>query len=311
MERPRHQLRLEGLVPADVPGIEDDSAHSSLVEQVGPLHLDPSPRAVAVLPAKLDRPRSALLEQLGVEGVRPLRVALGDERPAAVPPDQPVRLVTQDRLHRGTHVPDRAIGLENEDDVSSVLHQGPEPLLARTEPLLLGRQQAVGAPETDDPEAEPAHSRAAEAREDRHPCREGPMSSLQHVGIHAGGEPGSLAHLFEPGPRRDGSCLIEASREKQREGLVHRDLLHLHRCTNPARRPGAAVQTQDPVERADAALVSIERVQVEGEAAPLGVLRNRPASSAPRRGSRMAWRLMTCSWPIRSSTWDIRRSARR
>ena len=93
VEGPLHQLRLEGLVPADVPGIEDDPAHPGLMEQVGPLHLEPAPRAVAVLPAKLDRPgHAALLEQLGVEGLRALRVPLVDERPAAGP-DQPVRLV--------------------------------------------------------------------------------------------------------------------------------------------------------------------------------------------------------------------------
>ena len=39
--------------------------------------------------------------------------------------------------------------------------------------------------------------------------------------------------------------------------------------------------------------------------------RSRATSSWPRRGSRIAWRLMTCSCPIRSSTWDMRRRARR
>ena len=176
VKRPLHQLRLEGLVPADVPRVEDDPTDAGLVEQVGPLHLEPSPRAVAVLPAKLDRPRPPLLEQLGVEDLRALRVSLVDERPAAGP-DQPVRLVAQDRLDRGAHVPDRAIGLENEDDVGSVLHEGAEALLARAEPLLLARQPAVGAPEPDDTEAEPAHGRAAEAREDHDAPRRAPDGS--------------------------------------------------------------------------------------------------------------------------------------
>ena len=176
VKRPLHQLRLEGLVPADVPGVEDDPTHSGLVEQVRPLHLEPSPRAVAVLPAKLDRARPPLLEQLGVEDLRALRVSLVDERPAAGP-GQPVRLVAQDRLDRGAHVPDRAVGLENEDDVGSVLHEGAEALLARAEPLLLARQQAVGAPEPDDTETEPAHGRAAEAREDHDAPRRAPDGS--------------------------------------------------------------------------------------------------------------------------------------
>src|SRR5262249_21663145 len=54
VKRPLDQLRLEGFVPADVPGVEDDPADSGLVEEVGPLHLETPPRAIARLPAKLD-----------------------------------------------------------------------------------------------------------------------------------------------------------------------------------------------------------------------------------------------------------------
>jgi hypothetical protein len=55
-------------VPADVAGVEDDPADSWLVKEVRALDLEPPPRAVAMLPAQLDRPRSAaLLEQLSVE----------------------------------------------------------------------------------------------------------------------------------------------------------------------------------------------------------------------------------------------------
>ena len=112
------------------------------------------------------------------------------------------------------------------------------------------------------------------------------MGALQHTGVRAGGEPGGLAHLFDPGPRRDGPSLVEAPREKQREGLVHGGLLHLHRGAHPARGPGTAVQAQDPVERDDASLVTIEPSR--SRVSCCRVSRSRPASSVPRRGSRIA-----------------------
>ena len=170
VEGPLHQLRLEGLVPADVPGVEDDPANPALMEEVRPLDLQPAPRAVTVLPAELDRTGHApLLEQLGVEGLRALRIPFVDEAPAAGP-DQSIRLVREHRLDRRADVPNGAIRLENEDHVGGMLHQRPETLLARPEPLLLRRQAAVRPPEVDDAEAQPAHGGAAQSGEGHDPA---------------------------------------------------------------------------------------------------------------------------------------------
>ena len=263
-----HQLRLERLVPADVPGVEDDPPHPRLVEQVGSLDLEPAPRAVAVLPAELDRPgHAALLEQLSVEGLRALSIAFVNERPASRA-HQPVRLVREDRLDSGADVPDGAVRLQHEDHVGGVLHQRPEALLARAKPLLVGREAPVRAAETDHPEAQPAHRRPAQNREGHDRPGQGAVGPLEHSGIHAGGKAGGLAHLFQSGSRRDRARLIETPREKQREGLVHGGLLHLDGGDHPGRRVRSRVQTEDPIERADASLVARERFEVEGELLP-------------------------------------------
>ena len=165
-------------------------------------------------------------------------------------------------------MPDGAIRLENEDDVGRVLHQRPEALLARPEPLLLGRPAAVGAPETDDPEAEPAHGRAAEAARTTTPAARARWVRSSTPAYVPAARPVAWLTSSSPGPRRDRPRLIEASREKQREGLVHGGLLHLDRGAHPGRRLRAGVQTKDPVERADAPLVALERLQVEGELLP-------------------------------------------
>ena len=282
VERPLHQLRLEGLVPADVAGVQDDPAHPGLVEQVGPLHLEPSPRAVAVLPAQLDRPRPApLLEQLGVEGLRALRVPLVDERPPAGP-DQPVRLVAEHALDGGAHVPDRAVGLEHQDHVGSVLHEGAEALLARPEPLLLARQPAVGAPEPDDAEAEPAHGGAASPAKTTTRRGQRPVGALEHAGVHAGGEPDRLAHLFQTRARGATARAWSRRPREERERLVHGGLLRLHGGADPARGRRAALQTQEPVERDDAPLARSSPPR--SSASCCRASRSRPASSAPGAG---------------------------
>src|SRR5262245_42620612 len=135
------------------------------MEEVGPLDLEPAPRAVAVLPAKLDRAGAApMLEQLGVERLGALRVAFVDERPAPGP-HEALGIVAEDGVDRRAHVADRSVGLHDQDDVGRVLHQSPEALLARPEPLLVARQPAMGAAETEDAEAEPADRCPTEPRE--------------------------------------------------------------------------------------------------------------------------------------------------
>jgi hypothetical protein len=62
--------------------------------------------------------------------------------------------------------------------------------------------------------------------------------------------------------------LVEAPREKQREGFVHSKPLSLHGGVDPARRPRSPLESQQAVERADACFRALEGVQVEGELAP-------------------------------------------
>jgi hypothetical protein len=98
------------------------------------------------------------------------------------------------------------------------------------------------------------------------------VSPLEHSGVGADGEPGGLAHLFQPGPRRDGARLVEPAREEQREGFVHGGLLDLDGGAHPGRGGRAAAQAQQPVERADASLLPFQRVPVgsAGKTSPGG-----------------------------------------
>ena len=181
-------------------------------------------------------------------------------------PDQPVRLVAEHRLDRGAHVPDRAVGLEHEDDVGSVLHERPEALLARAEPLLLARQPAV------------ARARAAGrgSRASRRPRRRGPREPRRSRREPDGSAP-ARRRTCRPRARWPGSPLRArpaaqrpapgrgAPREAARRPRPRRPAAPAPRRATRLDGRGDRPRGAGSGRTCDASLVTIERVQVEGE----------------------------------------------
>ena len=133
MSQPR--LRLPAL--RDVAGVDDDSTHARVGQEVGDRGLDPAPGAVLVAGTVVDgRLCPRRLRHLGEDTLDPRRVTgvkEGSKRRA----DQVLGPEAEHPLDGRAHVADHASGVEDGDDVSGVLHQ-------RAEALFAGAQRRLG-----------------------------------------------------------------------------------------------------------------------------------------------------------------------
>src|SRR5262249_4825180 len=122
----------------DVAVVGDDPGDARIVQEVLADGLDVPPRAVGVPQAESGRDRSPGPAPNRVEeGPLTAQVVGVDDRVAEdVPADPVLRPVPQQTLDRRGLIEDRALGVEEADDVPGVLYQEAEPLLALARRLL-------------------------------------------------------------------------------------------------------------------------------------------------------------------------------
>src|SRR5215217_381251 len=130
VERVIAELLYQGFAFGDVPGIDHHTPHSRVVKQVVYDMLKVAPRAVLVGHSELQgrvKPRS--FQDLG-EGVQRSIPVVRMDRAECVGLYLLFRLVASYPLDCRAYVVDRAVGLEDRDDIGAVLYQRAEALLA-------------------------------------------------------------------------------------------------------------------------------------------------------------------------------------
>ena len=137
LRQPAQRL-LGPLALGDVAVVGDDPGDARVVQEVLADGLNVPPRAVGVPQAELGRDRGPGPAQDRVEeGPLAAQVVGVDDRVAKdVPADPVLRPVPQQTFHRRGLIEDRALGVEEADDVRGVLDQEAEPLLALAQRLL-------------------------------------------------------------------------------------------------------------------------------------------------------------------------------
>ena len=185
------------LALGDVAQVGDDSFDARVFEQVGPGHLEPTPRPMRVANPGLERPRATRLGQHVEEEATGLRKVLGVKGVLvdALAHDL-VGLPTHHALAAGAHIGDGAFGVGHEDDVGGVLHQRPEALLAASEAGLGTLDLCRLRPQKADDEHQAQSGKGAEAVDERlrHHCRGQVEGDRQLPGRHDDTAPHHARH---------------------------------------------------------------------------------------------------------------------
>src|SRR5919107_5164165 len=130
VERLIPELFYQGFAFGDVPGVDHHTPHSRVVDQVVYDMLEVAPRAILVGHSELQgrvKPRS--FQDRGECGQHSLFVVRMD-RAEGVGPYLLFRPVARHPLDCRAYVADGAVGIENRDDIGTVLYQRAEALLA-------------------------------------------------------------------------------------------------------------------------------------------------------------------------------------
>ena len=141
------ELVLEGLALADVAAVQDYAADVLVLEQVGVLHLELEPGAVAVPEGALDHVGLSAAANVGFSHAGddlgqawPIGLA---EQPGEVASFDLVDAISEDALDGGALVGHGAVCVEDGDEVTRVGHQRPEPGFALAPVEILGQERPL------------------------------------------------------------------------------------------------------------------------------------------------------------------------
>ena len=141
------ELILERLALAHVAAVQDDAPDVLVLQQVGVLHLELEPGAVPVLEGALDHmglgsAADVRLTDAGEDLRQAWTVGLA-EQPGEVVAFDLLDSVAEDALHGWALVRDRAVGVEDGDQVARMGHQRAEPCFALPPVQVLGKRRSL------------------------------------------------------------------------------------------------------------------------------------------------------------------------
>jgi hypothetical protein len=145
MEGLVRELVLERLPLADVATVEDDAAHVLVLQQIGVLHLELEPGAVAVPERALDHVGLRAAAHVGfahagqdLRQPRPIRLV---EQPAELRSLELVDAIAEDTLYGGALVRHRPVCVEDGDEVARVGYQRAETSFALSPMEVFGQRR--------------------------------------------------------------------------------------------------------------------------------------------------------------------------